>query len=134
MDLIKSAVFPCVAAAAASKNLVSRQKKLEAEVFQQQELVYGQDFTIADMQRQLARLEGTHNEKEQEQFQLTLNQLQISLQAENDTNTLLTTQLRKVEVCTLLPFSMSGEMLTLSPDSISVPMVMVNSFMALLVC
>ena len=53
-----SHVSACAASQAAAKNLSSRGRKLETDLFQQQEVVYGQDFALMSLQRKLAKLEG----------------------------------------------------------------------------
>ncbi len=53
-----SYVSICAASQAAAKNLSSRGRKLETDLFQQQEVVYGQDFALMSLQRKLAKLEG----------------------------------------------------------------------------
>ena len=88
---------PYTASQAGARNLGSRNKKLETDLFQQQEVLYGQEFTLMGLQRKLARLEGFKPIDEQDKLRAQIAELQQSLAAETGTNSLLTAQIRKVE-------------------------------------
>ena len=85
------------ASQAALRNLGSRGKKLDNDLFQQQEVLYGQDFAVMGLQRKLARLEGFKPVDEQDKLRDQIAELQANLATEASTNTLLAAQLRKTD-------------------------------------
>ena len=48
------------------KNLSSRMKKLDQESIKSQEIIYNQDFNIAQLERRIARMQGEVNNEEKQ--------------------------------------------------------------------
>ena len=87
-----------IAAQVGIKNLTSRSKKLDSEIFQQQELLYTQDFSLDSLHRKLGRLEGSAPNKDEDKLLAQIQELKANLDTEQSTFNLLTAQLRKAEV------------------------------------
>ena len=54
------------------KNLSSRMKKLDQESIKSQEIIYNQDFNIAQLERRIARMQGEVNNEEKQGMGITL--------------------------------------------------------------
>nr|CAB3228550.1 coiled-coil domain-containing protein 39-like [Phallusia mammillata] len=82
---------------AANRNLSSRLKKLDQQSIKQQEIVYNQDFTIQQLERRLARLQGDMNTDEKKELEAKIEELTQTLDERNAIHTLLTTQLKRLQ-------------------------------------
>ncbi|XP_005105331.1 coiled-coil domain-containing protein 39 [Aplysia californica] len=81
----------------AIKNLNSKITKLDTDALKQQEILYSQDFTLQQLERRCIRMQGEHNTEEKAQLEAKVNQLQGDLDAKNQTHTLLTLQLKRLQ-------------------------------------
>ena len=81
-----------------NKNISSQISRLDQEALQQQQLLYQQDFQISALERKMARLQGEKTIEEEKEVAEKIAGLRHELQKHIETQTLLTTQLRRVEV------------------------------------
>lgn len=82
---------------AASRNLSSRINKLDHDSLKQQEIIYNQDFTIQQLERKIARLQGERSTEEMDALNARIEELTASLDDKNNTHTLLGTQLKRLQ-------------------------------------
>lgn len=81
----------------AIKNLNSKINKLDTDALKQQEILYSQDFTLQQLERRCIRMQGEHNTEEKANLEDKAARLQSELDAKNHTQTLLTTQLKRLQ-------------------------------------
>ncbi|XP_071508551.1 coiled-coil domain-containing protein 39-like [Diadema antillarum] len=84
-------------ARAASRNLSSRINKLDHDSLKQQEIIYNQDFTVQQLERKIARLEGERSTEEMDALNARIKELTESLEERNTTHGLLSTQLKRLQ-------------------------------------
>ncbi|XP_078482846.1 coiled-coil domain-containing protein 39-like [Ciona intestinalis] len=82
---------------AANRNLSSRLKKLDQQSIKQQEIIYNQDFTVQQLERRLAHMQGDVNTEERKELEAKIEQLTKTLDEKNAVHTLLTTQLKRLQ-------------------------------------
>ncbi|CAG5119054.1 unnamed protein product, partial [Candidula unifasciata] len=85
------------AAQNAVKNLASKLNRLDADALKQQEILYGQDFTLQQLERRCMRMQGEQNSEEKTDLESTIAELQKNLDNKTHTYTLLTAQLKRVQ-------------------------------------
>ncbi|XP_017930483.1 coiled-coil domain-containing protein 39 [Manacus vitellinus] len=79
------------------RNLQCRLRRLDAELFKQQELIYNQDFYIQRIQRRLSRLEGEVNSDEKEILEAKVAELKKTLEEKKNVYDVLQAQYRKLQ-------------------------------------
>ncbi|XP_032830901.2 coiled-coil domain-containing protein 39 isoform X2 [Petromyzon marinus] len=77
--------------------LRSRLQRLDADAIKQSNIIYSQDFQLAQLERRLAQLQGDISNEEKEQLEAQVAKLKAQLSERNDTHALLTAQLRRVQ-------------------------------------
>merc|ERR1739838_921314 len=81
---------------AANRNMGSRLTKFDHQSIKQQEIVYNQDFTIQQLQRRLARLEGEVNVEEKKELEARLTTMTLLLEDRTASHSLLVNQLKSI--------------------------------------
>lgn len=81
---------------ASNRNLASRLKRHDQQSIKQQEIVYGQDFTIQQLQRRLARLEGQIDHDEAKLLEEKLESLTTILEDRKNALNLIISQLKTI--------------------------------------
>lgn len=84
-------------AQAASRNLKTKLRQLDAEALRQQELVYNGEFQIQQMERRVARASGERTADETKVLKDNIEVLTRELEAVKTQHTMLDTQCKKVE-------------------------------------
>uniref|UniRef100_A0A674CSF3 Coiled-coil domain-containing protein 39 n=1 Tax=Salmo trutta TaxID=8032 RepID=A0A674CSF3_SALTR len=79
-------------------NLDSRLSKLDQNSLKQQEIIYNQDFQIQLLERKMLRLRGEVNTEEKQVLEKKAQKLAHRLEEKKRTATMLTTQLKKLQV------------------------------------
>ncbi|NXU84623.1 CCD39 protein, partial [Xiphorhynchus elegans] len=79
------------------KNLQCRLRRLDAEMFKQQELIYNQDFYIQQIQRRLSRLEGEVNAHEKLVLEAKVAELKKTLEEKKNAYDVLQAQYKKLQ-------------------------------------
>uniref|UniRef100_A0A8K9XCV9 Coiled-coil domain-containing protein 39 n=1 Tax=Oncorhynchus mykiss TaxID=8022 RepID=A0A8K9XCV9_ONCMY len=82
----------------ALSNLDSRLSKLDQNSLKQQEIIYNQDFQIQLLERKMLRLRGEVNTEEKQVLEKKAQKLAHRLEEKKRTATMLTTQLKKLQV------------------------------------
>lgn len=82
---------------AASRNMSSRLYKLDQQSVKQQEIIYNQDFTIQQLERRIARMQGEVNTEEKKELENRIEELTSTLEGKNSTQTILTHQLKRLQ-------------------------------------
>ncbi|XP_063075553.1 coiled-coil domain-containing protein 39 [Engraulis encrasicolus] len=82
---------------AAISSLDSRLRKLDQNTLKQQEIIYNQDFQIQLLERKMFRLQGEVNTEEKQALEKRVEELCATLDERRKTQTLLTTQLKKLQ-------------------------------------
>jgi UDP-glucose:O-linked fucose beta-1,3-glucosyltransferase len=80
------------------KNLTGRLKKLDSESIKSQEIIYNQDFNIAQLERRIARMQGEVNNEEKTALEEKLAELNGTLEEKHKTKKILDEQQRKLQV------------------------------------
>merc|ERR1712106_1251117 len=80
------------------KNLSSRMKKLDQESIKSQEIIYNQDFNIAQLERRIARMQGEVNNEEKQALEEKLADLNKTMDERKGTKKVLDEQQRKLQV------------------------------------
>ena len=78
-------------------NLKTRLQKLDQESLKSQEIIYGQDFNIAQLERRIARMQGDVNNDEKQALVVKLSDLNASLVDKQATKKVIDEQLRKLQ-------------------------------------
>ncbi|KAG7375945.1 Coiled-coil domain-containing protein 39 [Phytophthora pseudosyringae] len=84
-------------AKAATQNLRSKLRSLDAQALRQQELVYNGEFQIQQMERKVARASGERSADETKALQAQIQVLQMELDRVKAEQVMLTTQCKKLE-------------------------------------
>lgn len=84
-------------ARAASRNLSSRINKMDHDSLKQQEIIYNQDFTVQQLERKIARLEGERSTEEMDMLNARIKDLTAFLDERNNTHNLLSNQLKRLQ-------------------------------------
>ncbi|XP_041482554.1 coiled-coil domain-containing protein 39-like [Lytechinus variegatus] len=84
-------------ARAASRNLSSRINKMDHDSLKQQEIIYNQDFTVQQLERKIARLEGERSTEEMDMLNARIKELTDFLEERNNTHGLLSNQLKRLQ-------------------------------------
>ncbi|XP_072033774.1 coiled-coil domain-containing protein 39-like [Amphiura filiformis] len=82
---------------AASRNLTSRINKLDHDSLKQQEIIYNQDFTIQQLERKIARIQGERSTEEMDALNARIKELTAIMDERNNTHNLLSTQLKRLQ-------------------------------------
>ncbi|XP_033638039.1 coiled-coil domain-containing protein 39-like [Asterias rubens] len=82
---------------AASRNLSSRINKLDHDSLKQQEIIYNQDFTVQQLERRIARIQGERSTEEMDQLNAKIKELTAVLEERNNTYQLVNTQLKRLQ-------------------------------------
>lgn len=79
------------------RNLKSRLQKLDQESLKSQEIIYQQDFNIAQLERRIARMQGEVNNDEKQALEERVNELNVTLGQKQITKKIIDEQLRKLQ-------------------------------------
>ena len=79
------------------KNLKSRLGKLDQESLKSQEIIYQQDFNIAQLERRIARMQGEVNNEEKQALDERLKELNSTMAEKQGTKKIIDEQLRKLQ-------------------------------------
>ncbi|XP_038050649.1 coiled-coil domain-containing protein 39-like [Patiria miniata] len=82
---------------AASRNLSSRINKLDHDSLKQQEIIYNQDFTVQQLERRIARIQGERSTEEMDQLNARIKELTAVLEERTNTYQLVNTQLKRLQ-------------------------------------
>ncbi|KAH3812374.1 hypothetical protein DPMN_140804 [Dreissena polymorpha] len=82
---------------AAVRNLNSKIGKLDTDSLKQQEIIYNQDFAIQQLERRINRMQGERSNEEKVHLEEKIKDLTNELEAKNNTHTLLTLQLKRLQ-------------------------------------
>ncbi|KAK3603714.1 hypothetical protein CHS0354_023327 [Potamilus streckersoni] len=82
---------------AAIRNLNSKIAKLDTDSLKQQEIIYNQDFAIQQLERRINRMQGERSNEEKIQLEAKIKELTDDLEQKNNTHTLLTLQLKRLQ-------------------------------------
>lgn len=82
---------------AAIRNLNSKTNKLDHDSLKQQEIIYNQDFAIQQLERRINRMQGETSNEEKVQLEARIKELTENLGDKNDTHSLLTLQLKRLQ-------------------------------------
>ncbi|XP_042562568.1 coiled-coil domain-containing protein 39-like isoform X2 [Clupea harengus] len=94
----KDSVSEVAGCKAAVTNLDSRLRKLDQNTLKQQEIIYNQDFQIQLLERKMSRLQGDVNTEDKQALEKRVEELSTTLDERRKTTTILTTQLKKLQV------------------------------------
>lgn len=83
---------------AAVKNLNSKVGKLDTDSLKQQEIIYNQDFAIQQLERRINRLKGERSNEEKVALEQKIKEFTEDLEQKQNTHTLLTLQLKRLQV------------------------------------
>ncbi|XP_052782537.1 coiled-coil domain-containing protein 39-like [Mya arenaria] len=82
---------------AAIRNLNSKIGKLDTDSLKQQEIIYNQDFAVQQLERRINRMQGERSNEEKVALEGRIKDLTDDLEAKNNTHTLLTLQLKRLQ-------------------------------------
>lgn len=82
---------------AAIRNLKSKIAKLDTDSLKQQEIIYNQDFAVQQLERRINRMQGERSNEEKIQLEAKIKDLTDELEQKNNTHTLLTLQLKRLQ-------------------------------------
>ncbi|KAK7091050.1 coiled-coil domain-containing protein 39-like [Littorina saxatilis] len=82
---------------AAMRNLNSKVNRLDHDSLKQQEILYGQDFALQQLERRIGRMSGERSNEEKVSMEQKLSDLTQDLDAKNNTHTLLSLQLKRLQ-------------------------------------
>jgi len=81
---------------AAIRSMKSKIGKLDKETLKQQEIMYNQDFQIAQLERRIARMEGQTTSEEKEELERRIKELTKTLENRQQTFNLVDTQVKRL--------------------------------------